>query len=101
MSSIAKTVVRAYENYINGQWVSSSSGETFPVYDPSTEEVMARIAVADKADVDRAVKAARAAFDSGAWSQTNATDRGRVLFKLAEKIRQNAAMLAEVESRNS
>ena len=101
MASSVKEQVKTYQNYINGQWVSSSSGETFPVYDPSTEEVMARVAVADKADVDRAVKAARAAFDSGAWPQTNAADRGRILFKLAEKIRQNAAMLAEVESRNS
>ncbi len=51
--------------------------------------------------MDRAVKAARAAFDSGPWGQTNAAERGRILFKLAEKIRQNTAMLAELESRNS
>ena len=74
--------------------------ETFPVYDPSTEEVIAQVASANAADTDKAVKAARAAFDSGPWPQTTAQDRGRILFKLAEKIRQNAAMLAEIEARN-
>ena len=101
MSSTAKVTVKTYQNYINGQWVSSSSDETFPVYDPSTEEVIAHVASASAADVDKAVKAARAAFDSGPWAQTTAVDRGRILFKLAEKIRQNSAMLAELESRNS
>ncbi len=100
MSGTAKATVRTYQNYINGQWVSSSSGETFPVYDPSTEEVIANVAAATAADVDKAVKAARAAFDAGPWAQTSAVDRGRILFKLAEKVRQNTAMLAELESRN-
>ena len=101
MSSVAKTEVRTYKNYVNGQWVASASGETFAVYDPSTEEVIARVSAADKADVDAAVKAARAAFDSGPWSKTTAQDRGRILFKLAEKIRQNADSLANLESRNT
>ena len=100
MSGTAKVTVKTYQNYINGQWVNSSSGETFPVYDPSTEEVIANVAVATVADVDKAVKAARAAFDSGPWAQTSAVDRGRILFKLADKVRQNSAMLAELESRN-
>src|SRR5256885_7326279 len=101
MSSGATASVRTYQNYINGKWESASSGKTFPVYDPSTEEVIAHVAAADAADVDRAVKAARAAFDSGPWPQTNAQDRGRILFKLAEKIRQNATTLAELECRNT
>src|SRR3984957_14804021 len=101
MPGSVKTDVQTYKNYVNGQWVASASGETFPVYDPSTEEVIARVAAANSADVDGAVKAARAAFDSGAWPQTTAQDRGRILFKLAEKIRQNAAHLAEIESRNT
>src|SRR5205814_10644278 len=78
-----------------------ASGKTFSVYDPSTEEVIAQVAAADAADVDHAVRAARAAFDSGPWPQTTAQDRGRILFKLAEKIRQNAAALAELECRNT
>src|SRR5437016_1636893 len=101
MSSIAKTSLRAYQNYINGQWTSSASGETFPVYDPSTEEVIAQVASSNAADVDKAVKAARAAFDSGPWPATTAQDRGRILFKLAEKVRENAVPLAELECRNT
>jgi betaine-aldehyde dehydrogenase len=101
MSSSVKTVVRVYQNYINGQLAPASSGETFPVYDPSTEEVIAHVASGTAADVDRAVKAARTAFDSGPWPQTSAAERGRLLYKLAEKIRANAAMLAELECRNS
>jgi betaine-aldehyde dehydrogenase len=99
--SSAITGVRTYQNFVNGKWESSASGKTFPVYDPSTEEVMAQVAEADAADVDRAVTAARAAFDSGPWAQTTAQDRGRVLFKLAEKIRQNSVALAELECRNT
>jgi len=101
MSSPAKPGVKTYQNYINGQWTPSSSGGTFPVFDPSTEEVIAQVASASAADVDKAVEAARAAFDSGPWAQTTAQDRGRILFKLADKVRQNAAMLSEMEARNT
>src|SRR5271154_2432350 len=101
MSSSATPGVRTYKNYVNGEWVGSASGETFPVYDPSTEEVIAQVAAAGAADVDRAVKSARAAFDGGPWPTTTAQDRGKVLFKLAEKVRQNAAQLAEIECRNT
>lgn len=101
MPGTVKAEVRTYKNFVNSEWVASSSGETFPVYDPSTEEVIAQVPSSNAADVDRAVKAARTAFDSGPWGQTNAAERGRLLFKLAEKIRQNTAMLAELESRNS
>ncbi len=93
--------MKRYRHYINGKWVESRGGAYFPVYDPSTEEIIAEVAEADAHDVDAAVRAARAAFDSGPWPQTTAQDRGRILFKLAEKIRQNAAMLAELEARNS
>jgi len=101
MSSGARTDVRSYANYVNGQWVASASGETFPVYDPSTEEVIARVASADKIDVNQAVNAAREAFDAGPWRHTTAQDRGRILFKLTAKIRQNAAELADLECRNT
>src|SRR5260370_28106092 len=101
MSGGVKAEVKTYRNYVNGQWVASASGETFPVYDPSTEDVIARVSAADKTDVDSAVKAARKAFDEGPWSKTTAQDRGRILFKLTEKIRENAAALADLESRNT
>jgi len=101
MSSSATAGVRSYQNFVNGQWEGATSGKTFPVYDPSTEEVIAHVSAADAPDLDRAVKAARAAFDSGPWPQTTAQDRGRILFKLAEKVRQNSAALAELECRNT
>src|ERR1700692_1485205 len=101
MSSSATAGVRSYLNYVNGKWENAASGKTFAVFDPSTEEVIAHVAAADAADVDRAVKAARTAFDSGPWPQTTAQDRGRILFRLAEKIRQNTAALAELECRNT
>src|ERR1041384_4485155 len=93
--------VKTYQMYINGEWVDSKSNKTFPVYDPSTEEVIAQVPDAGPEDVNRAVAAARAAFDDGPWTITTAQERGRVLFRLAEKIRQNLPMLAELECRNS
>src|SRR5713101_869730 len=93
--------VKTYQLFINGDWVESTSTKTFPVYDPATEEVIAQAPDANSEDVGRAVAAARTAFDEGPWASTTAQERGRVLFRLAEKIRQNAAMLAELESRNT
>src|SRR5271169_2267526 len=87
--------------YINGEFVEAHSGGVFPVYNPSTEEIFAEVPEADEKDVDRAVAAAKAAFNSGAWPQTTAQDRGRILFRLAERIRKEAAHLADLECRNS
>jgi betaine-aldehyde dehydrogenase len=101
MASEAKSRVRRYQMYINGEFVESSSGKYFPVMEPSTEEVMAEVPEANEKDVNRAVAAAKAAFDSGAWPQTTAQDRGRILFRLAERIRKEASHLAELEARNS
>src|ERR1700746_352438 len=100
MSTTAKPTVKTYQNYINGRGVGRASNDTCAVYDPAPEEVIAQVVSATAADVDKAVKAARTAFDSGPWAQTTAQDRGRILFKLAEKVRQNAAALAELEARN-
>src|SRR4051794_34065282 len=96
-----KTDVRSYQMYINGNWVDSKSNKTFPVYDPSTEEVIAQVPDAVPDDVNRAVAAAKSAFEDGPWASTTAQERGRVLFRLSEKIRQNLPMLAELECRNS
>src|SRR5262245_42263311 len=96
-----QTEVKTYQMYINGEWVDSKSSKIFPVYDPSTEEVIAQVPDAGPDDVNRAVAAARTAFDDGPWASTTAQERGRVLFRLAEKIRQNLPMLAELECRNS
>ena len=93
--------VRTYQMYIDGEWVASRSGKTFPVYDPSTEEAIAQVPEANADDVNRAVSAAKAAFDEGPWASTTAQERGRVLFRLSEKIRANLAELAELECRNT
>src|SRR2546428_11241887 len=95
-----KAEVRTYQMYINGEWVDSKSTKTFPVYDPASEEVMAQVPDANTDDVSRAVAAAKAAFEDGPWPTTTAQERGRVLFRLAEKIRQNLPLLAEIEARN-
>src|SRR5580693_3213529 len=89
-----------YRMCIDGERVESQSRAWFPVYDPSTEEIIAEVPDAGAADIDRAVVAAVAAFESGAWPQTTAQDRGRLLFKLADRIRAHASALAELESRN-
>ncbi len=95
-----QTEVRTYQMYINGEWVDSKSSKTFPVYDPSTEEVIAQVPDGNSEDVNRAVAAAKAAFEDGSWGQTTAQERGRVLFRLADKVRQNLPALAELEARN-
>src|ERR1700758_5778472 len=101
MASEAKASVRRHKMYINGGFVERQRGKDFPVIDPSTEEILAEVPDADEKDVNRAVVAARAAFDSGAWPQTTAQERGRILFRLAERVRREAAALAELEARNS
>jgi betaine-aldehyde dehydrogenase len=101
MPSGVQSEVKTYSMLINGEFVASKSKKTFPVYDPSTEEVIAQVPDANADDVNRAVAAAKTAFEEGPWGQSTAQERGRVLFKLADKVRQNAAKLAELECRNS
>jgi len=93
--------MKRYRMYINGEFAESRTGSWFPVVDPSTEEIIAEVPDAAEADIDAAVGAARAAFDSGTWPQTTAQERGRLLFRLAERVRREAPLLAELEARNS
>ena len=101
MNSTATAQAQKYKLFVNGDWVASDIGKTFPVYDPSTEEAIAEVPDSNAKDVDRAVRAAKEAFENGPWSGSTAQERGRVLFKLADAVRQNAAALAELEARNS
>ena len=89
---------RAGKLLIDGQWVSAASGETFDAIDPATESVICQLASAGAEDVDRAVKAARRAFEDSAWSRMRPVDRQRLMLKLADLIEQNAEELAELES---
>jgi betaine-aldehyde dehydrogenase len=100
MPSGVQTEVKTYQMLINGEWVASKSAKTFPVYDPASEEVIAQVPDGNADDVDRAVAAAKQAFEEGPWATTTAQERGRVLFRLAEKIRQNLPLLAQLEARN-
>jgi len=100
MPAGVKTDVKTYQMHINGEWVDGESKKTFPVYDPASEEIIAQVPEANAGDVNRAVAAAKAAFEVGPWSTTTAQERGRLLLRLADKIRQNLPMLAELEARN-
>jgi betaine-aldehyde dehydrogenase len=93
--------MKTYQPYINGEFVTPLSAGILDVIDPATTEVIARVPDSSAADVDRAVKAARAAFDEGPWRDVTAQDRGRILFKLAQIVRDRADELAEFETKNS
>jgi phenylacetaldehyde dehydrogenase len=83
---------------INGKWVESASGKTFPTYNPATGEVLARVAEGDREDIDRAVKAARAAFETGPWPRLTPSERGRLVWKLADLLEQRLEEFAELET---
>jgi aldehyde dehydrogenase (NAD+) len=83
---------------IDGQWVDSASGKTFATINPATEEVIAQVAEGDREDIDRAVRAARQAFESGPWSRMDARDRGRLMYRLADRIEEELEELAALES---
>jgi phenylacetaldehyde dehydrogenase len=78
-----------------GSW---PTGKAFPDYNPATGTILAQVAEAEAEDVDRAVKAARRAFDEGPWSKMSPSDRGKLLWKLAALIEQNSEEFAEIES---
>jgi aldehyde dehydrogenase (NAD+) len=84
---------------INGKWVDSASGKTFPTVNPSTGEVITQVAESDAADVDKAVSAARAAFEKGPWRRKiTASGRGVLMNKLADLIEKHADELAQLEA---
>ncbi len=85
---------------INGEWVNAQSGKTFTVTNPSTEQSIAQVAEADKADIDVAVASARRAFE-GPWSKFTARQRGKVLYKLAELMERDLEELAILETINN
>ena len=86
--------------FINGEFVDSIDGSTFDTYNPATGEVIAKVVAASAKDVDRAVKAARTALESGPWPRMDAADRGRLLYRLADLFEKHAEELAQLESLN-
>ncbi|QBD81666.1 aldehyde dehydrogenase family protein [Ktedonosporobacter rubrisoli] len=83
---------------IGGQWVESASGKTFETLNPATGQVLANVAEGDAEDINRAVAAARKAFESGPWPKLTPSQRGRLLWKLSDLIEQNAEELALLET---
>jgi phenylacetaldehyde dehydrogenase len=83
---------------IDGKFVPAVSGKTFPVYNPATGTVIAKVPEGDKADVNLAVAAARRAFDDGTWRKVSPAARGKLLWKLADLIERDLEELAELES---
>ena len=96
--NIARLLKREPALFINGEWVSSSHDKTIAVYDPSTGREISAMADASDQDVDRAVAAARTAFDDGRWSGLAPYARERMIEKLADLIERNIDELAELES---
>jgi acyl-CoA reductase-like NAD-dependent aldehyde dehydrogenase len=89
---------RSHELLIDGERSAAADGRTFETLDPSTGRPITSIAQAGAEDVDRAVKAARRAFEEGDWSKASAADRSRLMNRFADLIEQHAAELAELES---
>src|SRR4051794_34470653 len=95
-----QTTPRRYQLFIDGQFVDAESGKTFETPNPATGETFAEVAEADQSDIDKAVAAAREAFE-GKWSKMSARDRGRLIYKLSQLIERDAAQLAELETRDN
>src|SRR5438045_4209093 len=86
------------QHYIDGAFVDSVDGDTFDVLDPVTNEVYLRAAAGKKADIDRAVAAARRAFAEGPWPRMLPRERSRILHRIADIVESRDARLAELES---
>src|SRR6201998_12237 len=95
---VADFIEKPRKMLINGKWVNAASGKTFPTYNPATGEVLAQIAEGDRADIDAAVKAARKAFDSGPWSRMTSSERGRLVWKLADLLEEHLEEFATLET---
>lgn len=95
---VARPQVKQTQLFIDGQWVDAASGKTFETIHPATEEVIANVAEGDAEDIDRAVKAARRAFDEGPWRTMDARDRGKLMHRLADLIEEELDYLAALET---
>jgi aldehyde dehydrogenase (NAD+) len=101
MSIESSTEIRDGRLLIGGEWQDAESGRTFETYNPATGEVLARVAEGDAADIDRAVSAARAAFESGEWAELSGRARGRHLYRIADALEAEAEALARLETLNN
>src|SRR5215831_20031040 len=93
--------IKLYQLYVDGQFIDSVSNRWIDVIDPSTMELIARVPEPTETEVNAAVAAARRAFDSGPWKDVTAQERGRILFRLAQIVRDHATEWAELETLNN
>jgi phenylacetaldehyde dehydrogenase len=84
--------------FINGQWCDAASGKTFKTPNPATGETLGTIAEGDAEDIDRAVRAARQAFDNGPWGRMTPSERGRIIWRIGDLILEHTDELAQLES---
>jgi phenylacetaldehyde dehydrogenase len=94
----ADFISRDHRIYIDGRFVTAAAGKTFPVYNPATGDVIAHVPEAEEEDVNRAVLAARHAFDDGPWTRLSPSERGRMLWKLGDLLETHLEEFAEIES---
>ena len=95
---VAEFIDKPRKMLINNKWVDAVSGKTFPTYNPATGEVLAQVAEGDREDINQAVKAARKAFDHGPWRRMTASERSRLIYKLADLIEAHTEELGYLES---
>src|SRR5262245_40782861 len=93
--------MQEYQLYIDGEFVPAKSGKTVDSINPATEEPWARVARAGREDTQRAIKAARTAFDSGPWARTSQQDRARILNDIADRLQARAQEIAVIETQDS
>jgi len=86
---------------INNEWTESASGKRFDVINPATEQKLTDCAEGDQEDINRAVVAARRAFDNGPWKKISARERGRILSRTAQLLEKNRHEIAELETLNN
>ncbi|MET0399522.1 MAG: aldehyde dehydrogenase family protein [Longimicrobiaceae bacterium] len=98
MATELETGVKPGRLYIGGEWQDAASGRTFDTVNPATGKVLTQVAEGAAEDVDRAVRAARAAFEGGKWPAMSGRERGRILYRMAELIDQRADELARLET---
>jgi phenylacetaldehyde dehydrogenase len=96
--SVEAFIGRPRQMFINGQWTEAASGKTFETPNPATGETLAHVAEGDAEDINRAVRAARAAFEDGPWSRMTPSERGRIVWKIGDLILEHVDELAQLES---
>jgi len=96
--SVEEFIGAPRQMFINGQWSQAASGKTFDTPNPATGETLARVAEGDAEDINRAVKAARKAFEEGPWSRMTPSERGRIIWRIGDLILAHTDELAQLES---